>query len=259
MKLEPTDRVLSATEKEEMYQQIVEYSFETTIIHSDHRVLYINQSGADFLGEEKEKLIGANVVEVFTEEYRDYIIERIRQGTEENKIGELIETKIYKMDGTVKDVELYCHPVVFGDRRAIQSIIRDITSKKETERKLQNVIGEVATSIVPVTDDIAILPLVGVVDDDRANQLLELIPQKFKGKHVEHLIIDVSGIYNITEVVAELLIKAKAVMDLLGTSVIYTGIRPELAQKAVDHDLNITSLTTMGDVKQALHALMAKV
>ncbi len=246
---------LRVIDKEDMHRQIVEYSFETTIIHSNQKVLYINQSGAEFLKESKDNIIGANIVGVFTEEYRDYIIERIRKATEERLIGELIETTIYKFDGSTVDVELYCHPIIFGEIEAIQSIVRDITSRRDVERKLKEVMNEVSTPIVPVSQGIAVLPLVGSVDVERANYLLDSIPQKIQDKQLTYLIIDLSGIYNINEAVVDFLYKINAIMKLIGISPICTGIRPELAQKVINICADFTSLKTMSTVQQALNYL----
>lgn len=255
MKHTSKDQTLSVYEKEEMYRQIVEYSFETTIIHSNQRVLYINESGIELLKATKDTIIGANIVDVFPEDYKDFIIERIRKATYEDKVGDLIETKIYCFDGSSVEVELYCHPVMFGEKKAIQSILRDITPRKETERKLKKVIGEVSTPIVPVADGIAVLPLVGVIDEVRADQLIELIPQKTQNYPIRYLIIDVSGIYNIDTVVAKFLFKINSIVGLLGISLIFTGVRPELAYKAVEARSDITTLKTMANVQQALKRL----
>lgn len=246
---------LTEFEKENMYRQIVEYSFQTTVIHSDHKVLYINQAGADFLKGSKSEIIGANIVEVFTEEYREYIIERIRRGTEENLAGEMVETIVHRLDGTVCDVELYCHPVIYGNKKAIQSILLDITAQKTAERELKRVMNEVGTPVVPVSEGVAVLPLIGEIDEDRARQLLEVMPQKVIGKNLNYLIVDFSGIYNIDEVVIEFLFKINSVMKLLGISPICTGIRPEMAQKAVETHKDLTSIVTISDVQQALTKL----
>ncbi len=247
---------ISVIQKEAMYQQIVEYSFETTVIHSRHKVLYINQSGADFLRAPKESIIGANILDLFMNDYKDIIVERIRRNEEENIVGQLIETKVYRMDGTLVDVELYCHPVVYGETKAIQSIVRDITPRKEAQRKLKQVIDEVSIPIVPVFEGIAVLPLVGVMDHERSEQVLDSLPKKIQGHKLTHLIIDVSGVYNFDEVVAQFLYKINAIMRLLGITLIYTGFRPELAQKAVQTGIEILSVKTMTNVKMALRMLM---
>ncbi|ANU09554.1 PAS sensor protein [Planococcus antarcticus DSM 14505] len=244
--------LLSIPEKEELYQQITDYSHETTIIHSNQKVLYINQSGADFFKASKAAVVGANVVDVFTEDYKELITERIRKGMEDRTIGELMDTTVKRFDGTRADVELYCYPVQYGNTTAIQSILHDVTAKKKTERDLLQLKNEVSTPIVPIIDGLAVLPLVGSVDGDRSMRLLDIIPQKIQGENLHCLIIDVSGIYNIDNVVAEFLYKIDQIMRLLGIQLIFTGIRPELALKAVDVRVDFSQLKTMGTVKQAL-------
>lgn len=243
---------LSVAEREKIYQQIAEYSDETTIIHSNQKVLYINQPGAEFLKAEQAALIGANVVDVFTEDYKELITERIRTGMEDRTVGGLMETTVKRSDGTRADVELYCYPVEYGETVAIQSIIRDITKQKQTERDLLQLKNEISTPIVPIIDGLAVLPLVGSVDGDRSNRLLDIIPQKVQGENLNCLIVDVSGIYNIDNVVAEFLYKIDHIMRLLGIQLIFTGIRPELALKAIESRVDFSQLMTMGTVKQAL-------
>ncbi|TWT13269.1 PAS domain S-box protein [Planomicrobium sp. CPCC 101079] len=251
-----SDKNLTAIEKEAIYRQIIEYSYEPTIVHSNYKVLYINKAGAEFFKADKDAIIGASVVDIFTEEYRELITERVRAGTEERKIGELIETAVRRFDGTASDVELYSHPVLFGETEAIQSVIRDLTGHKRLERDLMELKNEIATPIVPVFDGIAVLPLVGSMDGDRCKQLLEIIPVKVQGHHLQVLIIDVSGIYNIDGVVINYLYKINAVLKMLGISPVFTGLRPELAQKAVEVCPDITTLTTKATVKQALRMLI---
>lgn len=252
-----SERQLSIKEREEIYQQIVESSHETTIIHSNQKVLYINQPGANFFKASKPALIGANVVDVFTEDYKELITERIRTGMEDRTVGGLMETTVKRFDGTQADVELYCYPVQYGETVAIQSIIRDITVQKQTERDLMQLKNEISTPIVPIIDGLAVLPLVGSVDGDRSNQLLNIIPQKIQGENLQCLIIDVSGIYNIDNVVAEFLYKIDHIMRLLGIKLIFTGIRPELALKAIEARVDFSQLTTMATVKQALKKYLA--
>lgn len=253
-----TESKLTTMEKEEMYRQILEYSFEPTIIHSKQLILHINQAAADYFKIDKAAAVGTSVVDVFTEDYRELITERIRKGTEERTVSELMETSVRRFDGTIAEVDLYCHPVPFGETEAIQSIVRDITDRKEAEREVLRLKNEIATPIVPVMEGIAVLPLVGSVDSDRTNKLLEIIPQKIQGQQLQYLIIDVSGIYNIDGVVVEFLYKIDAILRLLGIQLIFTGIRPELAGKAVEFQVSFSHLTTMATVKQALKSLMVK-
>ena len=135
-----------------LYTQIIEYSVETIIIHLDYKVLYINQAGANLLKGKKEKLIGMDVLSVFREQSKDKIRQRISNGVIDQSPADLIEENIFCSDGTLLDIELYCHPVQFGGRKCIQTVIRDISIRKEAERLLNDreklvSIGQIAAGI----------------------------------------------------------------------------------------------------------------
>ncbi|WP_017726096.1 PAS domain S-box protein [Halalkalibacterium ligniniphilum] len=244
--------------KEEMYRHIVEYSQETVIIHAEHKVLYINEPGAKFLRAPREDILGASILAVFQKEDQAAVRERIRRGIEENVAGELIEKTIIRLDGTPVDVELNCHPFTFGKRKAIQTVIRDITVRKEAERRHQEVlreINELSAPVVPLLEGIAILPLVGSIDSERAKQLLNNLPSKIQEEKVNSLIIDLSGIYTLDGMVINSLFQMIDVLNLLGTRSIISGMRPDLAQIAVQLGVDLSSLQTIASVQQALHSL----
>jgi rsbT co-antagonist protein RsbR len=129
--------------------------------------------------------------------------------------------------------------------------MKDISERKEMVRK----INEVSTPVVPLVDNIAVLPLVGAIDCERAIHLLDDLPAKIKKQNVQCLIIDFSGIYNFDEVVVDYLSKVHSVMKLLGVRTIMTGIRPELSLHAINLGVDLFSIQTMATVKQALHSL----
>jgi rsbT co-antagonist protein RsbR len=239
-----------------LYREIIENIFEATIIHSDYKVIYINEPGARMLGAKKEELIGVNVLDIFPNDAKDEINERVRKALEENEIGALIEQTIILFDGSTLEVELYCHPFMYGEKRAVISVLRDITSRKEIELELKKKVSEISTPIVPLLDGISIIPLVGTMDFDQTKTLLDILPEKLKLEDdIKHIIIDFSGIYNIDEVVIDFLMKINSIMKLLGINPIITGIRPELAQSALQIGNDLYSITTISTVKQALRYL----
>ncbi|MEK1833330.1 hypothetical protein AAAC51_43740 [Priestia megaterium] len=57
------------------------------------------------------------------------------------------------MDGTTVNVELYCHPLLLGDKKVIQTYVRDITVRKENEAKQKEIlkqINELSATLVPL-------------------------------------------------------------------------------------------------------------
>jgi rsbT co-antagonist protein RsbR len=237
----------------ELYREIVENTFEATILHSDYKVLYVNETAAKMLGSKKEDLIGAEVLDIFPENAKESIKERVRKALEEEENGELIEQTILSVKGEKKEVELYCQPFKLGENNAILSVLRDITSRKELERKLQKSVDEISTPIVPLLDGISVIPLVGTIDEEKSKSLLDSLPASLKLKQdTRHIIIDFSGIYNIDEIVVEFLSKINSIMRMLGVCSILTGIRPGLAKKALSVGVRLNDIKTMKDVKQAL-------
>jgi two-component system sporulation sensor kinase A len=139
------------TQNEVMYTEILEYSVEAILIHLDNKILYINQSGLNLLKADKEMIIGMDILSVFQEPSKS-INQYIVNGIMSKCASDLIEETIFRADGSLVDVEVYSHPVQFGDHDAIQTILRDITKRKETERMLNDreklvSIGQIAAGI----------------------------------------------------------------------------------------------------------------
>ncbi|MGZ9869026.1 PAS domain S-box protein [Priestia endophytica] len=238
------------------YQQVMEYALDPLIIHSNHKIIYVNHAAEEFFRGTKEDIIGASPLDIFQETSKEAIGKRIQSAYE--RPAELIEETIYRMDGTTVNVELYCHPVLMGNTKVIQTYVRDITTRREHEQKQKEIvkqINELSATLVPLLDGIAILPLVGSIDEERAHQLLTDVPTKVQTQKVNCLIIDFSGIYKLDSIVTEHLFKINHVMSLLGVHCILTGLRPELALSAVQLGINLEGTLKMATVKDALNSL----
>ncbi|WP_347550296.1 PAS domain S-box protein [Pseudalkalibacillus hwajinpoensis] len=238
------------------YRQVMEFSLDPLIIHSELRIIDVNQVAVEFFRGTKDDLIGASPLNIFQETSKASIEKRIHSAYMEP--ANIIEETIYRLDGTTVDVELYCHPVQIGDILAIQTYVKDITNRKKAEKKqteIINQVNELSSTIVPLLNGIAVLPLVGSFDEDRARQLLENIPLKVQSNHIQYLIIDFSGIYTLDHIVTEHLFQIYSVLSLLGVRSIFTGLRPELALFALQIDTRLTSIPTKSSVKDALLSL----
>ncbi|MBN8235800.1 PAS domain S-box protein [Halobacillus kuroshimensis] len=226
---ESTGRALFNEEKETLHREITEYSMEPTVIHCGHEILHINEAASEFFGVAKDQIIGGNVLDVFTEDFRSFIRERIKEGEEKGRIGELVETTVYRADGTVVEVELFCHPIQYEETKAIQSILRDMTTQKEAERELIKVM----TPIVPLKEGIAVLPLIGAMNQTRTEHMMQQLCAEIPRHRLNYLIIDVSGLYDVDEHVGKLLYELTGVLKLLGISPICTGIRPDMVRNTL--------------------------
>ncbi|MFP7479316.1 PAS domain S-box protein [Terribacillus saccharophilus] len=238
------------------YREVIEYSLDPLIVHTDLKIIYVNNAAEVFFKGKREDIIGASPLDIFHESSKSAIHKRIQSAYA--KPAEVIEESIFKLDGTTADVELYCHPVFIGKTKAIQTYVRDISEKKESERKnreMMDQIHELSATLVPLLNGIAVLPLVGSIEGERAKHLLQLVPAKAKQQDVQCLIIDFSGIYQLDKVVTDYLFKIHNVLSMLGIESIFTGMRPELAMEAIEMDISLLSSPTMSTVKDALDYL----
>ncbi|MBO1512456.1 PAS domain S-box protein [Metabacillus bambusae] len=238
------------------YKQVIEYALEPLIIHSQLKILYINRAAEIFFRASREDIIGASPLDIFKETSKSAIDKRILSAYEQP--ANIIEETIYRMDSTTVDVELYCHPVLMGNTKAIQTYVRDITERRLTEKRQKEItmqINELSATLVPLLEGIAVLPLLGSIDEERAVQLLDSIPVKVKEQKVKYLIVDFSGIYNLDSMVTGYIFKINNVLSLLGVLSIFSGLRPELALAAINLNINFKSTPTVSTVKDALHLL----
>ncbi|UXH46515.1 PAS domain S-box protein [Rossellomorea vietnamensis] len=235
------------------YKEVMEYSRDPLIIHTDYKVLYINHAAEEFFRSTKESMMGASPLDIFQESSKAAISRRIQSAY--GKPADVIEETVFRMDGTRVEVELYCHPVKFGDTKAIQTYVWDITSRKETEKNQHDMneeINELSATIVPLIDDVAVLPLRGKINQVKAMTLLDLIPGKVRDQNVNRLIIDFSGVYTLDRMVIDYLFKITNVLSLLGVHSIISGIRPELAVEAIEVGVDLSTIPTVANVKEAL-------
>ncbi|MFK2826522.1 STAS domain-containing protein [Bacillus sp. B190/17] len=106
--------------------------------------------------------------------------------------------------------------------------------------------------IVPLQDGLAVLPLIGSMNEERAKYLIEMAIPKITELQLERLIIDFSGIIQIDEMVEKQLFDIYHILRLLGIQAIATGIRPDLAQKVVSIGVDLSAIETYATVKQAM-------
>ncbi|WP_421385294.1 PAS domain S-box protein [Bacillus salacetis] len=235
------------------YQEVIEYSLDPLIVHTQLKILYINEAAEKFFRASRDEVIGASPLDIFKESSKPAITKRISGAY--NKPAEVIEETIYRMDGSTVEVELYCHPIKIGDTAAIQTYVKDITHRKQQER-LQNEmitqINQLTAKVVPLLEGVAVLPLSGDIDSDRARQFVELVPINVQQQGVSSLIVDCSGVYKIDDLVIDSLLQLNNVLKLIGVNCILTGIRPRLAVDAVKLGIHFHNIKTFSNVKDAL-------
>lgn len=116
----------------------------------------------------------------------------------------------------------------------------------------QNLINELGTPVIPILERVAVLPIVGDIDTNRAKSLLQEVPQKCSVLGIEQLFIDISAVSIMDTMVANEMFQLMEILNLLGIQTFMSGIRPEIAQTSNQLGLDFRSIPTFSSLKQAL-------
>jgi len=117
----------------------------------------------------------------------------------------------------------------------------------QTER-----LAELSTPVIPIGDRILVMPLIGMMDAARAQQVLEAALDGVKVNRADVVILDVTGVKLAGGNVASTLIGTAAALRLLGAQAVITGIRPEVAQTLIELQIDFGSIVTRGTLQSGI-------
>jgi rsbT co-antagonist protein RsbR len=126
---------------------------------------------------------------------------------------------------------------------------------EERERVIheqQESIRELSTPVLQVRDRLLILPIIGVLDTERARQLTEQLLGAIRDNRATVVVIDITGVATIDGTVANHLVQTVEASRLMGASTILTGLSPDIAQTLVDLGVDLGMMKTVGDLQGGL-------
>lgn len=146
--------VKKARASEKSYIQLIDSLPEAIFIHRNNKVIYANHASVSMIGAANiEKVIGTSIFDYIVPEYKDRLLERLKQIKKEKMPLNNMEYKFKKFDGSTIFFEGSSLFIVFGGKEAILTIGKDITERKEqTDRLLQKseklaLLGQMAAGI----------------------------------------------------------------------------------------------------------------
>lgn len=148
--------------------------------------------------------------------------------------------------------ELTGYATIIRDLSAIDSFKRMEQELRDQQAVLREMLHAMATPIIPITEDIVVMPLIGTMDSDRAEQFLESALKGAEMRRARVVIIDITGLRHIDTGVAGTLIRASAALKLLGAQVVLTGIRAEIARTLVGLGVDLATLITHSTLQSGI-------
>jgi rsbT co-antagonist protein RsbR len=230
------------------------------------RIVLVNRQTELLFGYERAELIDQPIELLLPERFRSghtAYISRYIADPLVRPMGVGRDLLARRRDGAEFPVEISLSPMGAGDEMLIISIIRDITTRQqaalERERLQDEIIRmqeltlrELSTPLIPISEQIVVMPLIGSMDTRRAQQVVETLLQGVAFRRAQVAIIDITGVAVVDTQVANILVHTAQAVRLLGARVLLTGMRPEIAQTLIALGVDLSGIDTYATLQSGI-------
>lgn len=138
------------------------------------------------------------------------------------------------------------------DELALHTIEVYQQAREEVIRRQQEDMIELSTPVVRLWEGVVAVPLIGTLDSNRTNHVMEALLTAVVETRSEIAIIDITGVPTVDTLVAQHLLKTVAATRLMGADCIISGIRPQIAQTMVHLQIDLSAVVTKATLAEAL-------
>ena len=129
--------------------------------------------------------------------------------------------------------------------------------REELLKSQRKLVENLSVPIIPVSTSVAVLPLIGMIDDYRMQIIEEKILIEVSRLQVQTLIMDLSGIADMEMNVIDQFQKVMNGVSMMGAKTIITGLRPELVRKMIQTGVSFDQSTeTKGTLQQTMKVIL---
>lgn len=124
-----------------------------------------------------------------------------------------------------------------------------VQERERIIREQQEAIRELSTPVLQVRERLLILPMIGLIDPQRARQMTEQLLHNIRATRARVVVIDLTGVAAIDSNIANHLVQTVEASRLLGADIIVTGLSPDSAQTLVHIGVDLGKMYTVGDLQ----------
>jgi rsbT co-antagonist protein RsbR len=137
-------------------------------------------------------------------------------------------------------------------RKILNIVALAFVNEREAVIKAQEAAMRLSTPVVETWEGIVTLPVIGTLDSARAKQLTETILNYIGQSKARMVVVDISGIAAIDTKAASHILRTLQAVRLMGSDVIITGIRPDVATTLVALGIDLSSIQTRSTLREGL-------
>ncbi|WP_431801788.1 PAS domain-containing protein [Halobacillus andaensis] len=252
---------LEEVQQNEFIKAAIDYVGAGVVIsdpqQEDNPIIYVNKGFEELTGYQADEVLGYNCRFLQGKDTDNKEVKSIREGVENFRIVQ-VEILNYKKNHTPFWNELQIYPVHISQmgQTFFVGVQQDVTQRREAESLVGHYSSEVkrlSTPIVPIEDNISVLPLIGTVDEDRLQEMLDTVGRHVQEEKEDYLILDLSSVYTFDENIHMGIYQLNQLLNIMGTTLLLTGVKPNFAMQSTPYaDFSELSLRTYSSVKQAL-------
>ncbi|CAN7526090.1 STAS domain-containing protein [Acidovorax sp. LjRoot66] len=125
-------------------------------------------------------------------------------------------------------------------------------AREDIINRQQEELLELSTPVVKLWEGVLAVPMIGTLDSNRTQIVMETLLQKIVETGSELAIIDITGVPTVDTLVAQHLLKTVTAIRLMGADCIISGIRPQIAQTIVHLGIDLQGISTKASLADAL-------
>ena len=248
------------------------------VVEPDGRPFYANRSATEILG---KGIIPDTTTSQLAEVYRAFVA-----GTDQlyptermplvralsGEASSVDDMEIERPDGRIL-IEIHGAPIrdaeghiIYGMvsfiditlRRRAEEAIRERALQQEVIEAQQAALRELSTPLMPIAEGVVVMPIIGMIDSRRAQQIMETLLEGIATHSADIAILDITGVRVVDTQVAGALIRAAQAARMLGARVVLSGISAEVAQTLVHIGAEMQDMIALRSLQQAIAYALAQ-
>jgi rsbT co-antagonist protein RsbR len=180
-------------------------------------------------------------ISLFGSTFRKMMLAQEERSTELQNLQATLEQTVLDRTASLEDA------LREGERR--EARLEEALAELQTSRAT---IRELSAPVIPVLPGVLVMPLVGALDEQRADEFAQNLLDGVSRQRAHTVILDVTGVPLVDTHVARTLVQAANAIRLLGARTLLVGIRPEVAQTLVSLGVDLSDIPTYADLQGAI-------
>ncbi|NJL34250.1 MAG: PAS domain-containing protein [Chloroflexaceae bacterium] len=182
----------------------------------------------------------------------------------------VLEYRMKRPDGTwvwLQDSVRVFVRTLEGKVKQWMGAVQDITERKQADAERESLqlqiieaqratLRELSTPLIPITEGVVAMPMIGAIDTQRSQQMMETLLEGVVQYQATTVIVDVTGVQTVDSQVANALLQTAQAVRLLGAEVVLTGIQPQIAQTMIQLGIDMRGIITHSTLQSGIAAVL---